>query len=136
MASDPVQAWLEGLERQLREEPVSELWPLLAYVAGREVELGDEELNAATRQAMLLLAAGGDPARGLELDGRAVTALAESLDASERRLVLMRGVDELVGRASKLPHVRDGLFSLAAQPELAWRAFACALLAEELGSDE
>jgi hypothetical protein len=136
VASDPVQAWLEGLERQLRKGPVTELWPLLAYVAGREVELGDEELNAATRQAMLLLAAGGDPARGLELDGRAVTSLAENLDASERRLALMHGVDELVGRASKLPLVRDGLFNLAAQPELAWRAFACALLAEELGSDE
>jgi hypothetical protein len=85
---------------------------------------------------VLLLAAGGDPNRGLELDGRAVTALADSLDDSERRLQLMRGVDELVGMTADLPRVREALFALVAQPDLAWRAFACALLAEELGAED
>jgi len=32
--------------------------------------------------------------------------------------------------------VRESLFKLAAQPELAWRAYACSLLAEELGGDD
>jgi len=136
VSSDAVQVWLEGLERQLREGPVAELWAMLAYAAGREVELDEEELHASTRQAVLLLAAGGDPTRGLDLDGRAVIALAESLDADEPRLELMRGLDELVGRSASLPHVRDALFALASQPDLAWRAFACALLAEELGGDD
>jgi len=65
-----------------------------------------------------------------------VTALAESLDTAERRLELLRGLDELVGRSASLPHVRDALFALVGQPDLAWRAFACALLAEELGRDD
>ena len=136
MGADPVQAWLEGLERQLREGRVAELWAMLAYAAGRDVELDEQELHASTRQAVLLLAAGGDPTRGLDLDGRAVTALAENLDDAERRVELMRGIDDLVGRSVALPHVRDALFTLASQPDLAWRAFACALLAEELGSED
>jgi hypothetical protein len=136
VSEDPVQGWLESVEGQLREAPVPEIWAMLAYVAGRDVELDEEELHASRRQAVLLLAAGGDPNRGLDLDGRAVTALAADLDATERRLELMRGIDELVGRSQTLPHVHESLFTLAAQPELAWRAYACALLAEELGDDE
>lgn len=136
MAADAVDQWLAGLERQLRETPIAELAVMLAYTAGRDVELDAEELHAATRRSVLLLAAGGDPTRGLDLDGRAVTALAESLDTADRREQLLRGVDELVGRAAGLPRVRESLFELAARPELAWRAFACALLAEELGRDE
>jgi hypothetical protein len=136
VAADPVQEWLAGLERSLREAPVAEVGPMLAYVAGRGVSIEEDELNAATRQAVLLLAAGGDPTRGLELDGRAVTALAETVDSSDRRLALMRGINELVGRSAELPLIRDTLFSLAAEPELAWRSFAAALLAEELGRDE
>jgi hypothetical protein len=109
---------------------------MLAYAAGRDVELDEEELHASTRQAVLLLAAGGDPTRGLDLDGRAVAALAENLGTADRRVELMRGIDELVSRSASLPHVRDALFALASQPDLAWRAFACALLAEELGSED
>jgi hypothetical protein len=136
VASDPVQDWLEGIEAQLREDPVPELWAMLAYVAGREIAIDDDELNASLRRAVLLLAAGGDPHRGLDLEGRAVTALASDLDREQRRTALMRGVDELVGRSQRLPHVRESLFVLASQPELAWHAFACALLAEELADEE
>jgi hypothetical protein len=136
VSEDAVQGWLRSVEAQLREGPVPEIWAMLAYVAGLEIELDEEELHASRRQAVLLLAAGGDPNRGLDLDGRAVTALARDLDEPERRLELMRGIDELVGRSQSLPHVRESLFTMAAQPELAWRAFACALLAEELGGDD
>jgi hypothetical protein len=136
VAEDPVQGWLASVEAQLREGPVPELWAMLAYVAGREVAIDADELHAAQRQAVLLLAAGGDPNRGLDLDGRAVTAIAGELDSPERRHQLMGGIDELVGRSQTLPHVHESLFKLVAQPDLAWRAFACALLAEELGGDD
>ncbi len=128
--------WLQGLERQLAAGAVPERWTMLAYVAGRDVAVGEEELNEATRRAVLLLAAGGDPNRGLELDGRAVTALADELDCGDRREQLLRGVDELIGLAERLPQVRAALFDLAAAPDLAWRSFACALLAEELGAED
>ena len=131
-----MQDWLASVEAQLRAGPVLELWPMLAYVAGREIELDPDEVHAAQRQGVLLLAAGGDPNRGLDLDGRAVTAIAGELDAPGRRLGLMRGIDELVGRSQTLPRVHESLFELASQPDLAWRAFACALLAEELGGGD
>src|SRR6266542_2066454 len=98
-----MQDWLASVEAQLREGPVLELWPMLAYVAGREIELDPDELHAAQRQAVLLLAAGGDPNRGLDLDGRAVKAIAGELDNPERRLALMAGIDELVGGSQTLP---------------------------------
>ncbi len=128
--------WLAGLELQLGEETVPERWTLLAWVAGRDVPLDADELRESLRRAVLLLAAGGDPHRELALDGRPVTSLAADLDRPERREGLMLGVDELVGLAERLPRVRAALFDLAASPESAWRAFACGLLAEELGDDD
>ena len=52
----------------------------LAWLAGREIELDPDEVKAAIRRAELLLATGGDPRRELDLDGRAVTAIADDLD--------------------------------------------------------
>jgi len=48
-------------------------------LAGRGVTFDEHELHAALCRSELLLAAGGDPRRRLELFGRAVTALAEEL---------------------------------------------------------
>ena len=93
-----------------------------AWLAGRSVELDEDELRGAVRRAMLLLAAGGDPHRELELDSRAVTALAAELDTPERRAAL----------AAALAGLRDSASALAADADLAWRAFACSLLAEAL----
>lgn len=135
MSDDAVEAWLADLERRLAAEPIPELPVMLAYAAGREVELGDDELNAALRRAMLLLAAGGDPRRDVGLDSRPVVALADELDSAERRTQLMGGLDELATLAAGLPRVRGALLGLAAEPDLAWRAFACALVAEELGDE-
>ena len=97
----------------------------VAWLAGRGVPVDEDELRGALRRALLLLASGGDPHRGLELDGRAVIALADELDAPERREALAAGLRGLLGEA---PEVE----LLLAEPELAWRAYACALLAEEL----
>jgi hypothetical protein len=100
----------------------------LAWLAGREVPLDEDELRGAVRRSMLLLASGGDPQRGLDLDGRAVTALADELDTPERRETLLAELRSLTGEASEAD-------LLLAEPELAWRAFACGLLAEELAGD-
>ena len=136
MSVDALREWLAGLELQLGREPVPERWTMLAWVAGRDVELDEDELREALRRALLLHAAGGDPHREPALDGRPVTSLAADLDRPERREGLMLGIDELVGLAERLPRVRAALLDLAASPESAWRAYACGLLAEELGGEE
>jgi hypothetical protein len=106
----------------------------LALAAGSDIELPEDELNAAVRRSVLLLAAGGDPTRELELDGRAVTALAADLDAPARRNELGARLAGLRQPAAGLPLVEGALARLTADSELAWRSFACALLAHELGS--
>jgi hypothetical protein len=108
--------------------------PVLAYVAGREVDVPQAELDAVLRRALLLLAAGGDPHRGLGVDDRAVKAVAVELFTEERRRALGRGVDALAPLARGLPRVREAVVALAGDPELAWRVYALALLADALGS--
>jgi hypothetical protein len=81
---------------------------------------------------MLLLAAGGDPQRELELDGRAVTALAAELDRPERRAEVSRGLEALREEAAGLANVSPALEELLLDAGLAWSAYACALLADEL----
>jgi hypothetical protein len=96
---------------------------VLAYVAGRAVPLEESERNAAIRRALLVFAAGGELDRDPSLGDPAVAELARDLDTPDRREALMaalRGV--------------DGAEPLSADPDLAWRAYACALLADELGS--
>ena len=107
--------------------------PVLAFVAGQGVELGDEDLNGARRRALLLVAAGGDPHRELDVDDRAVKALATDLYSEDRRDQLGRSVDALVVRVRDLPAAREAALFLAADLDLAWRLFALGLLAEELG---
>jgi hypothetical protein len=106
--------------------------PVLAYLAGRSVLLDEGELNGARRRALLLVAAGGDPHRELDVDDRAVKAIAADLYTKERRDELARAVDELVLRVRDLPVAREAALFLAGDVDLAWRLFALALLAEEL----
>jgi hypothetical protein len=126
---DPVDDLLRRVDAGELGDPL----PVLAYVAGQSVALDEEELNASRRRALLLLAAGGDPRRELGVDDRAVKALAADLHDVERRRQLGRAVDALAHRVHDLPRVREAVLFLAADPELAWRLFALALLAEELG---
>ena len=106
--------------------------PVLAYLAGQAVALGEDELNGARRRALLLVAAGGDPHRELDVDDRAVRALATDLYTEERREQLARAVDALVLRVRDLPTAREGALFLAADIDFTFRLFALALLAEEL----
>ncbi|HJQ85634.1 MAG TPA: hypothetical protein VKA21_16210, partial [Candidatus Binatia bacterium] len=127
---EEVRDWLEQLEAAA---PVrDELLAMLVYVAGRNVEIDDAELNAARRRALLVHASGGDLHRELTLDARAADVLAEDLDSDERRAELGRGLAGLRDGAARLPLVRGALADLLADMPLAWRIYAVALLAEEL----
>jgi hypothetical protein len=106
--------------------------PALALLAARDLVIEPNELGPPLRRAMLLLAAGGDPHRELELDGRAVTALAAELDRPERRAEVSRGLEALREEAAGLANVSPALEELLLNAGLAWSAYACALLADEL----
>jgi hypothetical protein len=106
--------------------------PVLAYVAGQAVEIDGADLNGGRRRALLLVAAGGDPHRELDIDDRAVKAIAADLYTDERREQLGRSIDALVLRVRELPVAREAALFLAADVDLAWRLFSLSLLAEEL----
>jgi hypothetical protein len=131
--------WLADLERTLAEGDEDSLAiavVVLASVAGAEVRLDGEERDGAVRRALLLLAAGGDPNRGLDLNGRAVGALATDLDDTDRREILASALARLASEAQGLPHVSEALRGLLDAPDVAWRAYACSLLAAALGADD
>jgi hypothetical protein len=73
------------------------------------------------RRALFVFAAGGDLHREPTLDDPAVLELAADLDSPERR-------DALLAASTDLSSLEDA--------DLAWRAFACGLLADALGEDE
>lgn len=126
---------MDALDELLARVDAGELGdplPVLAYVAGQALELDDEELNGARRRALLLVAAGGDPHRELEVDDRAVKALAADLYTDERREQFGRSIDALVLRVRELPTAREAALFLAADVDLAWRLCSLGLLAEEL----
>jgi hypothetical protein len=127
---------VEDILGRLEAGELGDPLPVVAYLAGRGVELPDSQLNEARRRALLLVAAGGDPHRELEVDDRAVKALAVDLHSDARRAELAAGIDELVVSARELPRVRKAALFLAAEIDLAWRLYALALLAEELTPED
>jgi hypothetical protein len=131
----PERALLAELESRLAGgEPVA-IEVSLALLAGQEVELDPDELRAARRRAVQLLATGGDPRRDPDPEGRAVTALAADIDTPARRAALEQGLNSLRATVEGLPQVASRLERLTADEGLAWRWFACTLLAEELVED-
>jgi hypothetical protein len=88
------------------------------------VPLDDSERSAAVRRALFVFAAGGDVHRDPSPDEPAVAELARDLDMPERRAALMAALAQA-----------EGAEPLQADPDLAWRAYACALLADELAGD-
>ena len=119
----------------LEAGPGDNLLPGLAWLAGQDVDLDPDEVKATVRRAELLLAAGGDPRRELELDGRAVMAVAEDLDEPGARDQLEDSLARLAAASAGLAAVSEALAQLRAQPDLAWQSYAGALLAEAIGSD-
>ena len=126
---------MRELIERLEELPGDARLVSLAWLAGQEVSLDADEVKAALRRAELLLAAGGDPRRELELDGRAVTAVADDLETPEALEQLEDALARLAAASEGLAAVSDGLARLRAQPDLAWRSYAGALLAEAIGSE-
>ena len=124
--------WIRTLERA----PQEEMWAALAFVAGQRVEIDEDARNAAVRRAELLLAAGGDPHRPLDLYGRAATALAADLDSPEARASLAAGLAELEPDTLGLRGAGEALRLLRADLDLAWQSYAAAVLADELGSED
>ncbi len=90
--------------------------------------LEDAERNAALRRALFVFAAGGPLNRDPGLDDPAVIELAGDIDSPERRAALATAVERLDADPEALERLRDA--------ETAWRAYACALLADALGEDE
>ena len=91
-----------------------------AYIAGQQVPLTEEDRNAAVRRALLVFAAGGDLHREPNHEDPAVHELARDLDSPERREALLAASDELASLEDR---------------DLAWRAYACGLLADALGEE-
>jgi hypothetical protein len=127
---------LAGVLRMLNETEVdTDIRPALALLAGRDLAIEPNELSPALRRTMLLVTAGGDPQREPELDGRAVLALADELDRPERRELVNRGLEDLRSEAEGLARVGHAVAELLSDRDLAWQAYACALLADELDTE-
>jgi hypothetical protein len=99
----------------------------LAYLAALELGLDESEVNAARRRALLLLAAGGDPHRPVDPEGRAARALAADLLGVAPELE--GAVSRLASDAAGLPSVETALEAVAGNAHV-W--LAVALLAEEV----
>jgi hypothetical protein len=127
--------WLDTLEETLAAADEGVGVVTVASVAGRDVEVDEELVRAAARRALLVLASGGDPHRGLDLKGPAVTTFAGELDAEERREQLEDGLFALLDASTGLPHASELVRALLTDRETAWRAYACSLLAEALAED-
>jgi len=135
MDDSPERTFLAQLEERLREGDQVEVEVSLVLLAGRSVDVDEAELKGARRRAVELLAAGGDPRRDLDPEGRAVTALAEDLDTPARRTALESGLEALRPTVDGLAHVSARLDRLTQDDALAWRWFACTLLGEVLVED-
>jgi hypothetical protein len=125
-------AFLADLESRIGAGEQVEVELSLALIAGRRVDLDQDELRGARRRCLELLAAGGDPRRQPDLDGRAVSALAADLSTPDRKVELISGIASLRPTVEGLPRVTARLERLLGDEELAWRLFAYTLLAEEL----
>jgi len=135
MDDSPERAFLAQLEDRLAEGNQVDVEVSLVLLAGRGVDLDEDELRAARRRAVQLLAAGGDPHRDLDPEGRAVTALAEDMNTLERRAALESGLESLRPTVEGLAHVSARLDRLVEDDDLAWRWFSCTLLGEVLVED-
>ncbi|MGI9659705.1 MAG: hypothetical protein ACR2OD_12410 [Gaiellaceae bacterium] len=137
-------AWLDQLEAALGAHAAGagasadhgEELIALALAAGQEVTVPEDELRGAVKRAMFVLAAGGDPHRGLALDGPAVATVARDLDSPFRRKALVVGLDELRVEAGGRTTIVEVIDALRDDEELAWRAFAAARMVKVISEDE
>ena len=126
---------LEELESAGLDARSGELLVVLTWLVLDDVGLDEADRKAALRRAMLVLAAGGDPHRELDHDTVAAVRLAEELDTPRRRASLAAALSTLSDSAEGLQTVSEALAALLDDPDLAWRTFALALLADELADE-
>ncbi|HKB92715.1 MAG TPA: hypothetical protein VKC62_00590 [Gaiellaceae bacterium] len=126
---------LEQLEESGLDPRSSELLVVLCWLVRERVAVPEQELNAARRRAMFVLASGGDPHRDLAHDSVAAERLGAELETPERRAELAGALEGLARLAPDLPAVLSALEALRSEPELAWRSFALALLADEIADE-
>ena len=124
---------LEQLEAAGAEPGSGDLLVPLVWLCLPALGLPEDDLKAARRRALFVLAAGGDPQRGLALDSVAAERLAAELDSPERRKALHTALSQL--DVTGLERVAGGVTELLADEELAWRCLALALLADELSEE-
>ena len=123
-----MEAWVAGLEAMDGDGRRA----ALAYVAGQQVEIPEDDLNEALRRALVVRAVGGNPQRELSLEEEAVARLADELDDTERRRALQRALESLRAHVRERPAAAASLDELLADSDLAWRCFAAAQVAAEL----
>jgi hypothetical protein len=126
-----MRAHLEQLDEAGLDE--ASLLASVAWLTLDEVPVDTDELRAARRRAVLVAASGGDPHRDLDLGSAAVVRLAEELDTPERREALAGALAALPTEG--LPKAAAAVELLRSEPELAWRMFALAQVADELADD-
>jgi hypothetical protein len=126
---------LEELEGSGFEARSGELLVVLVWLVAADLGIEENDLNAARRRAMFVLAAGGDPHRELDHDSIAAERLSAELDTPERRRALSEALDALAHEAEGLSTVTEALDLLRSEPDLAWRSLALALLADELAEE-
>ena len=126
---------LEELEGSGLEARSGELLVVLVWLVAADLGIEENDLNAARRRAMFVLAAGGDPHRELDHDSIAAERLSAELDTPERRRALSEALDALAHEAEGLNTVTEALDLLRSEPDLAWRSLALALLADELAEE-
>jgi hypothetical protein len=118
--------------RTLEDVAPLERLTALSFVAGARLELDTDERHATLRRAELLLAAGGDPRRELDLGDRAVSAVAADLDSQAARAQLLAGLEALAPETAGLAKTDAARIELLADPGLAWQCFARGVLADAL----
>jgi hypothetical protein len=123
-----MEAWVAGLDAM--DDDGRRV--ALAYVAGKDVEIPEDDLNEALRRALVVRAVGGNPQRELSLEEEAVVRLAEELDEAGRRRALREGLESLRVRVRDRPAASASFEELLADGDLAWRCFAASRLAAEL----
>jgi hypothetical protein len=130
------QARLAELEQSGLDPHSGEMLVVLVWLVCGELGIDEDEMNAARRRAMFVLAAGGDPHRELTHDSVAAERLAAELDTPERRRALADALATLADEAEGLEAVTEAIALLRAEADLAWRSLALALLADEVAGEE
>lgn len=123
---------LEHLEPYLEQASADEAAAMIALVAVERVGFDADQLSAAVRRAVLVLASGGDLRRELTLDDQVVAGLATDVEDAERRSELTAALQELRAWTDGLPGATSAIDALLGDPDRAWRALATAVLADEL----